>query len=355
MAKAGLKVRNARSDVGLGPRPALPHPVGRVLEREEDVVDVDPHARAEPGEHLEQQVVHVRARPGHVRRVHEQHVAGAERLEHVGRDVLDRLAVDRDAVLVVRSQQALQQRGERLHEGDLGARQPAVDRVEQQCRRVARPDLDDPRRPQPAQHGVQDHPVAVAVGVVVVPVAPPAVALALVLGERGLGHQGGQLGEEGELLVLPQVDARELAARVQQPGGPALVVGQVGVRRVEVAGRHPGLVRVPQVLVLRLELAGTSGTARASGAGGRPGSGPRPPACGRRGAAVPRCRRRRRRRRRGHARVTAAAASRTRSTKASQPKVAARARAAAASVARHAGSAMSSSVWATRPSTPAKR
>ena len=60
----------------------------RVLVWQEDVVDVHHHARSQPGKHLEEQVVHVAASLGHVRRIDQQDIAVAELIEEAQLDIL---------------------------------------------------------------------------------------------------------------------------------------------------------------------------------------------------------------------------------------------------------------------------
>ena len=134
--------------------------------------------------------------------------------EHGGVDVLDRPPVDRHPPLVVGAEQPLDERRVRLDERDGGVGQVAVDGVEDERRRVARADLDDAAGSHVAQHGVQHGAVAVGVGGVVEPVPPRAapvlvfVQIGAAVGAGGV-EQVGERRQQGELLVLAQVDARE--------------------------------------------------------------------------------------------------------------------------------------------------
>jgi hypothetical protein len=97
-----------------------------------------------------------------VARVDEQDVAGLEAVEDGPVDLLDRLGEHGDPVVVALPQQPMEPVGERVDE-DL--RRPAVeeapDGVEHQPRGEPGADLDQPGRPEMAEHAEQDEAVTV--------------------------------------------------------------------------------------------------------------------------------------------------------------------------------------------------
>jgi hypothetical protein len=155
-------------------------------------------------------------------------------------------------LLVTRAQQAAKQLVVGIDEGEVDAwTEPAVDGVEEQRRRVTRADLDHPTRPHVTQHGVEDGAVAPRVGRVVEPVA----VLVAPLGREGqVDHEWGKDVEQGQLLALAQVDGGRVAGGLEQAVGALLEVGQVGVGRVVVPGRHPGAVPLLDVPLLQHDL-----------------------------------------------------------------------------------------------------
>ncbi len=107
-------------------------PLLRVLERVEDVVEVDEDAGPQPGQHARQVVRDVAPGLHDVCRVDEQDVAAAEAVVHLGLDVLHTGLHDLDLLAVLGPQQAFQA--------------VCVGGDEQAPRRLPQPALDDVER-----------------------------------------------------------------------------------------------------------------------------------------------------------------------------------------------------------------
>jgi hypothetical protein len=156
-SKFAVECQEGLQDVLLAPGPALiDDPSARVFVRQKDVVDVDPHARGQPRQKVEEDPVHIAAGLDRVRRVDEQHVAGLERSCYLsGVQPLAALLMDHGAF--ERTKRARGRHAERVWVIEVVlARAVALERGVDEVAGRTRTELDDERRLQMPDERVED-------------------------------------------------------------------------------------------------------------------------------------------------------------------------------------------------------